>query len=303
MTTWMTTREIGTRWGIRIVFWLALLVGRRPPRALLYVIALYYLAKNRAARAASRAYLERIGEPAGLGGVYRHMLRFAQCTLDRLFLLRGDLGPFVFERHGNEHLAALRRSGRGAVLVGAHLGSFEALRAAASDEDLKVNVLGYFGNARVINDFFDRVGDNSGPRLIDVSGSPVEVSLTVKRRIEAGEVVALLADRTGHGASARVPFLGSDASFPTGGFALAAVLGCPVYLTFGLHYPPNRYVLYCEPFAERLDLPRATRRQALEDCARRYAARLEHYCRLAPDNWFNFYDFWAPEDAPTPGGR
>jgi predicted LPLAT superfamily acyltransferase len=24
----------------------------------------------------------------------------------------------------------------------------------------------------------------------------------------------------------------------------------------------------------------------------RYVERLEHYCRLAPYNWFNFYDFW-----------
>jgi len=24
----------------------------------------------------------------------------------------------------------------------------------------------------------------------------------------------------------------------------------------------------------------------------RYAERLEHYARLAPYNWFNFYPFW-----------
>jgi len=24
----------------------------------------------------------------------------------------------------------------------------------------------------------------------------------------------------------------------------------------------------------------------------RYVARLEHYARLAPYNWFNFYSFW-----------
>jgi len=23
-----------------------------------------------------------------------------------------------------------------------------------------------------------------------------------------------------------------------------------------------------------------------------YADRLTHYCRLAPYNWFNFFDFW-----------
>ena len=34
------------------------------------------------------------------------------------------------------------------------------------------------------------------------------------------------------------------------------------------------------------------RSAAIEQLLRRYAERLEHYCRLAPYNWFNFYDFW-----------
>jgi predicted LPLAT superfamily acyltransferase len=24
----------------------------------------------------------------------------------------------------------------------------------------------------------------------------------------------------------------------------------------------------------------------------RYAERLSHFCRIAPYNWFNFFDFW-----------
>jgi predicted LPLAT superfamily acyltransferase len=52
--------------------------------------------------------------------------------------------------------------------------------------------------------------------------------------------------------------------------------------------------LYCEPFEERIDLPRGAREEALRAYVTRYAGRLEHYCRLAPDNWFNFYDFWSP---------
>jgi predicted LPLAT superfamily acyltransferase len=28
----------------------------------------------------------------------------------------------------------------------------------------------------------------------------------------------------------------------------------------------------------------------------RYADRLEHYCRLAPYNWFNFHDFWQSDE-------
>ena len=90
-----------------------------------------------------------------------------------------------------------------------------------------------------------------------------------------------------------MPFLGAPASFPTGPYLLAAALGCPVYLGFGLYHEPNRYALYCEPFAERVVLPRATRAEAVRDHVARYAARLEHFCRLAPYNWFNFYDFWS----------
>jgi len=76
-------------------------------------------------------------------------------------------------------------------------------------------------------------------------------------------------------------------------FALAAVLGCPVYLTFAVYSRPNRYDLYCEPFAEKLEAPRGQRSAILTASVERYAARLEHYCRMAPDNWFNFFDFWG----------
>jgi predicted LPLAT superfamily acyltransferase len=39
-------------------------------------------------------------------------------------------------------------------------------------------------------------------------------------------------------------------------------------------------------------LDRSKRDAVIRECAARYAQRLEHYCRLAPYNWFNFYDFW-----------
>jgi predicted LPLAT superfamily acyltransferase len=89
--------------------------------------------------------------------------------------------------------------------------------------------------------------------------------------------------------------LGEPARFPAGPFIIASLLQCPVYLVFGLFHRPNRYDLYCEPFAERVQLPRKTRQQALTTYAQKFADRLEHYCRLGPYNWFNFYDFWSSE--------
>ena len=118
----------------------------------------------------------------------------------------------------------------------------------------------------------------------------------VHDRIEAGDFVALLGDRTGlNERTVEATFFGQQARFPAGPFLLASLMKCPVYLTFGLYRRPNRYDLSCEPFADRLHLPRRKREAALQEVVQRYADRLEHYARSAPDNWFNFYDFWQDD--------
>ena len=59
-----------------------------------------------------------------------------------------------------------------------------------------------------------------------------------------------------------VDFFGAPALLPAGPYWLAATLRCPVFLTFGLYHEPNRYDLYCEPFAERIELARGDRENA-----------------------------------------
>jgi predicted LPLAT superfamily acyltransferase len=111
--------------------------------------------------------------------------------------------------------------------------------------------------------------------------------------VESSDLVGILGDRVGRlGRSARVKFLGEEASFPTGAYLVASILRCPIYLTFALYRAPNRYELYCEPFADEVRVPRDHRDEALAAYAQKFACRLEHFVRRAPDNWFNCYDFW-----------
>ena len=289
---WLETRESGSVLGIRFLLWLGTAFGRWPVRLLLRVIVLYYALIRPAARMASREYLRRVGQAHGFGAVYRHLFCFAQCAADRPFFIAGRRSAFRVETHGEEHLDALHRQGRGAVLLGAHLGSFEALQAQAGHERLVVNVVGYFRNARMINRVLESLGGSIHTRLLEPSAG-VSFALKLRDCIERGEFVAILGDRSVDAKTVQVDFLGAPAHFPTGPFVLAAALRCPLLLTFGLHHQPNRYELYCEPFADPVTLPRARREEALREHVQRFAHRLEHYCRLAPDNWFNFYDFWA----------
>ncbi|MBX3469483.1 MAG: lipid A biosynthesis acyltransferase [Planctomycetes bacterium] len=292
---WLSVPEKGTLLGMRVLIALCGLAGRRATRLVLRLVVLYYVVVHADVRRASRRWLRRVhGRAGGLGPVYRHVLRFAQVALDRVFLLTGRTDLFTFTHVGREHLAALRARGQGALLVGAHLGSFEAMRVLARDNGFRVHVLAHEANARLVNALLRRLDPSGAVTLIEVGPDAAPAVFQVQELIERGELVALLGDRTGLSSRAAVvDFMGAPAALPTGPFALAAALGCPVHLTFALYRDPDRYELICEPFAERLDLPRQGRDEALREVVARFAARLEHHARRAPDNWFNFYDFWA----------
>lgn len=291
---WLHEPERGTRFGIRALLAAHRVFGRGFVVMILWVVASYYALFAGRARRASRAYLRRVIDDPGLWQVVRHIATFAECTFDRVLFAAGKFDAFTIERTGYEHLAALHRDRRGAILLGAHLGSFEALRAMGSREGLVVNVLVHFANARKITAMLAAAAPGFDARVIEIDPDAPHWVLRVGECIEAGELVAVLGDRTGLGeGTAAVEFLGGTVSLPTGPYALAAVLRCPIYLTFGLYLGGGHYSLHCEPFAERVELPRAERVERVAALAQRYADRLAVYVRRAPYCWFNFYALWS----------
>ncbi|MEZ4280889.1 MAG: lipid A biosynthesis acyltransferase [Myxococcota bacterium] len=291
---WLRQRERGAVWAIELATFVATRFGRPPARALARVIAAYYLLFDRRARRASRAWLERVhGRPVRLAEIQAHFSCFAQATMDRLFFARRALGEIEVHRTGNQHLEALARAKRGAILLGAHLGSFEAMRASSDVEQFPVTIVGHFENARMINAVLERLDPGQSSRVVHAGRDPIALALTLRDRLAEGGMIALLADRVGlNDKSIAVEFFGAKARFATGPFLLAAILKCPIYLVFGIYRPPGRYELFCEPFAEQIVLPRGRRDEVLQSEVARYARRLEVYARQAPDNWFNFFDFW-----------
>jgi predicted LPLAT superfamily acyltransferase len=291
-TTWKHVAEVGSTWGMRLLIWISRILGRPTARALLYPIALYYMIVHRKARTASIAYLRRMSLPTTFSSIYYHFLTFAQCTLDKLYFLSSQYNHFYIVRSGEEHLIKLKREKKGALLLCAHVGASEAMRSSGIQEGLRLNIVTFSGNAQMINHVIHSINPSARTRMVELSEDGLGAVFQIKELIEQGELVAIMGDRAGFGPVTRVRFLNSTIEIPTGPYMLASAIGCPVYLTFGLYFPPNRYQLYCEPFSERIVVPRKFRKEALENWGQQFATRLEHYCKSAPYNWFNFYDVW-----------
>jgi predicted LPLAT superfamily acyltransferase len=290
---WVGRPERATPGMMRLIVWIALTLGRRAARLLLPPICLYFMVSDAAVRAASRQYLDKaLGRKARVADGFRHVHTFASTILDRVFLLNGQFSLFDITVHGEPLVEAILDSGTGCFLLGAHMGSFEVVRTLARESrGLNVSMTMYQENARKVQKALTAINPRLSMHVIPLG--TVDAMLKVEEALERGEFVGMLGDRTfADEGTVAAGFLGEPAHFPLGPFRMAAMLRRPVVLMFGLYRGGNRYEIHFEELAELNAPGRSGRSAAAELALKRYVERLEHYCHLAPYNWFNFYGYW-----------
>jgi predicted LPLAT superfamily acyltransferase len=271
----------------------ALNIGRAPARWLLPPICVYYMLFAPKVRAASKDFLTlAMGRAPRMADYYRHIHTFACTILDRVFLLNDQVGRFEVTVHGQELMDQILASGEGCFLLGSHLGSFEVLRTQArASKELDVSLVMYERNARKVNQVLSAIAPNLAMDVIGLGNS--DSMLRVQEALQQGRFVGMLGDRN-FANEGVVPctFFGRTTHCPVGPFRMAVMLQRPLVLMVGLYRGGNKYDLHFELLPNPAERPRHERAQAIEQALQIYVSRLEHYCKSAPYNWFNFYDFW-----------
>jgi len=303
---WATIEERGILWGMHFLLGVYLLFGRPFFRLFLYPVVGYYFVVNHQARKASRDYLERLHRfaPAlGLRGSlwvsYRHFISYAECLLDKIvvWLGRFDRGSVVF--HQRQVFLDLLDSGKGALIITAHLGNLEVCRALADERrKLRLNILVHTKHAEKFNRLLNKVDHAEQMTLIQVTDMTPAVAVFLDNKIQAGEFVVLVGDRIPVNSSQRVlrlEFLGDEADFPQGPYLLAHLLRCPVFTLFCYLGPDRRYHIFFEKMTDRIRLPRKSdeRLEVMNRFARMFVEKLQVHCLRSPLQWFNFYFFWG----------
>jgi predicted LPLAT superfamily acyltransferase len=295
---WIRHRERGSTVLLRLMAFVSLRLGRTLSRVPLYGIAIYFFLFAPGARRHSRRYLRlALGRRPTPGDRFRQILSFATTIHDRVYLINAHFELFNITVEGETLLRAQSDSGRGALLMGAHMGSFEVMHSLGRRQrGLRVTMAMYEENARKINATLAAIN----PRLVPdiVSLGRIDAMLNIAERLDQGAFVGVLGDRTlGDEPVQAVTLLGERAYLPTGPMRAAAILRCPVFFMAGLYRGGNNYHVVFEPIADFSAIPAGARSAAIQSAIERYAAVLDQCCRSDPYNWFNFHDFWRTADA------
>lgn len=189
--------------------------------------------------------------------------------------------------------AEVEQGGRGQVFVCSHFGNAEVCRALVSHhKGFRLNVLVHSRHAQAFNEALAKAGADE-IQLIQVTDLDAAVMMELNRRIDAGEWLAVAADRVpvrGEKTVA-VDFLGAQADMPQGVWLLAALLKTRVNTLFCVKQN-GRYHLKLRRFADTADWKRSRRAEEVAAAAQRFADVLAQECAHNPLQWFNFYDFW-----------
>lgn len=315
-THWAQIGESTCVVGLWLLYQLYRRLGRWPFLVCLYpVVACHWLARPMARRA-SLQYLQRLQQAHGLWPrmpqwwhSLKHFRVFAQVILDKLLAVTQGYPTGNVRFEGQQSVLYTLAQGQGAILVTAHMGCMELCQALARQcSGLRLTVLVHTRHAERFNRLLRRMAPDGGVQLMQVSDFNMATAMLLAERVARGEFIAIAGDRVPvHGGqTTRARFLGHEAAFPCGPYVLAALLRCPLYF-MGCVREGRGYVVDFKQLADRVELPRASRAQALAAYARRYAQQLERLVCKSPYDWFNFFPFWeqgmASSAAATPPAK
>ena len=301
---WSWLAERGTSWGLRFCLASYRLLGRSGCRIVLMPVVLYFYLTGGEQRRASHQFLIRAfraknwqRRPGFFDG-YRHFLSFASRSLDTFVGWAGHVPAGTIRHENDADLKEASANKRGALIVVSHHGNVDFSRALLDDASReRLVILVHTRHAENYNKVLREFRPTAAVNTFQVTELGPETAIALKDYVEGGKWVVIAGDRTpikSQGYVANVPFLGEKAPFSLGPYLLAALLECPVYLLF-CQRDGQHHRLTFEKFAERIELPRHDRLTQLRDYARQFAVKLEEQTLRDPFQWYNFFDFWAPQ--------
>ena len=301
---WSKIKERGSMLGIEVLVFVYRVFGKGLFKVCLTPVMFYFYVTGANARHATWYYLDNLhtfqNQPTKSGWAkfsegFKVFFSFGLSIVDKFDAWLGKVSIEDIDIVNKEAYEELL-SANGAIIFSSHLGNMEVCRAIFSSGKHKrrLNVITYNEHTPSFNNFLKKVNADSAVNFIHINNFGPDDTIKLKQKIEDGEAVVIFADRTSVNNPNSVnfaPFLGEEAPFAIGPFALATMMDCEVFTMFCINQK-GRYQTYIEKFSDPIKVPRKERKKHFGELTLRFAKVLEKHLLLAPYQWYNFFNFW-----------
>ncbi len=278
----------------------------------IYPIAFFFYIFSKRGRVESKNYQKQLKQYTnGLSpkkiSPFKQILSFSFCVVEKM---AGWLGNFHYDElitHDDDlkNLQTQLENGKGALLIGSHLGNIELLRGLSSfgedgvNKKISITTIMELKSTEQFNKTLQEINPNVNFQVVDPSTIGINSIIEFQEQIENGGLVVITGDRTSAKARSRVirqKFLGKDADFPYGVFVLATLLKAPTYYIFGLREKTSmlnpKYNIFIEKSNIDFKNSNQKREEKITSLCTEFVQKLEKFCIKFPYQWYNFYNFW-----------
>jgi len=299
---WSKINERGSSIGMSLLLFIYTIFGKPIFYIILLPVLLYFYLTGTQQRAAVKKFQSRVQQVNKSTSditpkLYPFMqyFEFGRSALDKVTAWMGKISIDDITFNDKQQMLKIVAEQKGGVILTSHLGNMEVCRALSEEvPQLKVNALVHTQNAVKFNQMLQSISPTSGINLIEVNELGPETAMKLFDKIEQGEYIAIVGDRTSvslHNRIVEAEFLGETAYFPEGPFILASILKSPVYFMSCVR-SGNGFSVDFIPYKDKLILKRNHRQESLKIAVQDYSDWLSSLALKAPYQWFNFFDIW-----------
>lgn len=219
---------------------------------------------------------------------YKNFCLFGQVVVDKFAMYAGK--QFDIEIEGYAHFRNLEEQPEGFIQLSAHVGNYEIAGYTLKAENKRLNALVFGGEKETVMANRTRMFKEANIRMIGI-GSDMSHLFEINNALSNGEIVSMPADRMlGSAKQISHTFLGKSASFPAGPFTVATSRSLNVLAVNVMKTSSSSYKIVIAPLAYDKTAPKKEQMMQLSSA---YVRELERIVQQYPEQWYNYYDFWA----------
>lgn len=285
--SWNGKSKTSVGW-YKIAFFFLRLFGLKAAYVLVRCISFYYTCFHRTTYKHIYHYFRTKFNYSPLKSFFKtwqnHYI-FGITLIDKSVLFAGLKNNLTFEFEGEENLIKIKEDKIGGILVSAHIGNWDiAGNFLNSRIQSDIHVIMYDQEHQKIKKYFETIYKKKQMNIIPIKEDMSHI-FGISNALNNHELICIHGDRFIEGAKTVTRnFLGEEARFPVGPFAIASKFEVPVVFVYAVKENNRHYHLYCTA-------PKIYKNKQ-DEMVSDYVVSLEKMTKKYPEQWFNYFDFW-----------